>query len=107
MRGAGDVRLYLEDFFRTLPSLFVRAEEVRGLPCWSSILAEFAGVDNDGLPFAALAHIRLRGDGIRLRNLTIEVLDLEVGPDLLTRSDRDPRRYFESFLTELSAPGAA
>ena len=107
LRGRTALRAYLTELFALLPSIHVRADEVRGLPCWATVVAEFTGVDSAGLPFAAVTYIRLRGDGRRIRTLTVEVLDLEVGPDLLSRGDRDPRQYFEAFLGQMQSPGAA
>lgn len=97
-RGRAQVRAYLEELFAALPSLHARADDVRGLPCWTTAVLELAGVDGSGLPFSATADVRLRGDGRRIRTVNLEVVDLEVGGDLLARADRDPRRYFEAFL---------
>lgn len=107
LRGQDAVREYLDRLFRALPSMHMRAEEIRGLPCWHSVVAELAGVDGDGLPYVAVAHIRIRGDGRSIRSMTVELVDIEVGPDLLSRKDRDPRRYFEAFLGNLNTTDAA
>jgi hypothetical protein len=98
VRGDGAVREYLVRLFRALPSLTVRVDEQRGVPCWENLLADMAGVDGDGVPFEAAAQIRLRGDGNAVRRVSADVVHVATGHDLLRRTDRDPRRYFGGLL---------
>jgi hypothetical protein len=111
LRGREELRSYLSDLFLALPSLMFTTEEIQGLPCWVTLVADISGVDAQGLPFQSVVRARIRSRGDLVRSMNIDVLHLAVGHDLLSDPDGDPRRFFRHFLGELregsAEPGAA
>jgi len=109
-RGREELRAYLADLFQALPSLAFTTEEIQGLPCWVTLVADISGVDREGLPFQSLVRARVRSHEERVTSVNVDVLHVAVGHDLLRNPDGDPRRFFRYFLKEAedsSQPGAA
>jgi hypothetical protein len=115
VQGKEQLRLFLVEFFKALPSLSLVAETLDRDDDCAWLRTEASGVDNQGSPFDARAIIEICGAGGRVSSLKADVTQIRVGADLLADADGDPRRFFAPFLdgkgrrlryTDQTAPAA-